>query len=310
MRVTQRAIALTSLRGLNGNLAAVNKLQQQLTSGKTVSRPSDSPTGTNSSMITRQDTAGNAQQARNISDGKTVLNSTDSALQAMLTQAQRVRDLTVQALNSGAMSDSALQSIATEVGGLRESLLGQANQVVQGRPLFGGATAGNRAYDDTGTYVGIGGTKAAGGVPAVAVVPVMRQVSDVESVRVDITGPEAFGDPASGKDLFSVVTNIAAHAYGPAADPTALASDLGDLDTAINQMLTATASIGTRAARLDTAAQVNSRAALDLQNRLSETEDVDLPKTIMELNMQQTGYQAALKATAQAIQPTLLDFLR
>ena len=30
MRVTQRALTLTSLQGLNTNLAALNKLQQQL----------------------------------------------------------------------------------------------------------------------------------------------------------------------------------------------------------------------------------------------------------------------------------------
>jgi flagellar hook-associated protein 3 FlgL len=49
---------------------------------------------------------------------------------------------------------------------------------------------------------------------------------------------------------------------------------------------------------------------LSLQTRLSQTEDIDMPKTIMELQMQQVGYQAALAATAQALQPTLVDFLK
>jgi flagellar hook-associated protein 3 FlgL len=30
----------------------------------------------------------------------------------------------------------------------------------------------------------------------------------------------------------------------------------------------------------------------------------------MELQMQQTGYQAALSVTAKSLQPTLLDFLK
>ena len=55
---------------------------------------------------------------------------------------------------------------------------------------------------------------------------------------------------------------------------------------------------------------VNSSQALTLKTQLSATEDIDMPKTIMELQMSQTGYQAALQATAQVIQPTLLDFLR
>jgi flagellar hook-associated protein 3 FlgL len=300
MRVTQRAVVLTSLQGLNSNLAAASKLQQQLTAGKTISRPSDSPTGTNTTLITRQAISGNNQYARNISDGQTFLDATDSSIQDMLGQIRRVRDLTVQALNGGAQSDESQQAIATEVSGIRQSMLGQANQVVQGRPLFGGVTAGNKAYDDSGAYIGVGGT---GGV---AVQPLTRRVSEVETIRVDLTGPEAFGDPASGKDLFSVVNSVVSHV----ADTTALSDDLKDLDGVINGMLAAAANVGTRSARMQTAATVNMSSALNLKTQLSNTEDIDLPKTIMELQMQQNGYQAALQATAKVISPTLLDFLK
>jgi flagellar hook-associated protein 3 FlgL len=93
-------------------------------------------------------------------------------------------------------------------------------------------------------------------------------------------------------------------------DTTALTSDLQDLDGVINGMLAAAADIGTRSSRMQTAATVNSGAALNLKSQLSNTEDVDLPKTIMEMQMQQNGYQAALQTTAKVIQPTLLDFLK
>jgi flagellar hook-associated protein 3 FlgL len=300
MRITQRAMGLTSLQGLSSNLSALNKMQQQLTSGKTISRPSDDPTGTNTGMIARQGIAGVTQQARNISDGTTFLDATDAAMQDMLSQMQRVRDLTVQALNTGAQDTASNQAIATEVTGVRQSLIGQANQVVQGRPLFGGVTSGTKAYDDTGAYVGVGG---ANGIP---VKPLNRRVSDVETIRVDITGPEAFGDPAAGKDLFSVVKNIAGHV----GDTTALTADLADLDKVMDGMKTALADIGTRQAQMETAANVNSSQQLTLQTKLDDTENVDMPKTIMNMQMQQVGYQAALAVTAQSLQKTLVDFLR
>src|SRR5690349_18942377 len=195
----------------------MNKLQGQLTSGKSISKPSDDPTGTNTALLTRQAIAGNAQHARNITDGQSFLGATDSTLQNMISGVQRVRDLTVQALNSGALDAASLQDIATQVTGLRASLLGQANTVVQGKPLFGGVTSGRIAYDPSGTYVGVGD----GTDPATAVT---RRVSDVESIRVDVSGPEAFGPP--GKDLFAVVSNIAADV----TDTTKLQGDLGDLD--------------------------------------------------------------------------------
>jgi flagellar hook-associated protein 3 FlgL len=300
MRITQRAVTMNGLSGLTNNLAALNKLQNQLTAGTTISKPSDSPTGTNTSMITRKAIASTDQYGRNISDGTTFLDATDSALQDMLDQVHRVRDLTVQALNSGAGSDSSQLAISTEVSGIRQSLLGQANQVVQGRPIFGGVTSGNKAYNDDGSYAGVGGAN------GIAVQPLTRRISDVETLRVDLTGPEVFGDPASGKDLFSVVQNISDHV----ADPTALAGDLADLDQVLDGMLGAAADVGTRGARLETAASVNSSQSLSLETQRSATEDVDLPKTIMEMQMQQTSYQAALQVTAQILQPTLLDFLR
>lgn len=307
MRITQRAMAQNSLRGLNTQLNGVNKLQGQLTSGKKINRPADDPTGTNSSMVARQAMASVTQQARNITDGKTFLDATDSAIQSMIQQVHRVRDLTVQALNTGAASGPSLQAIATEVAGLKQSLIGSANQVVQGRAIFAGVSGGSQAYDSTGKYVGIG-------IPGTAtpVSPLNRQVSDVEAIRVDITGPEAFGIPGK-KDLFEVVQNVADHVTDMAANgtgPAALSADLSDLDNVLNGMLTAAADIGTRSARMDNAQQVNATAQLTLQAKLSDTEDVDLPKTIMNLQMQQTGYQAALSVTAKSMQQTLLDFLR
>jgi flagellar hook-associated protein 3 FlgL len=300
VRVTQHAVALTSLQGLNSNLSALQRLQQQLTTGKTISQPSDDPTGTNTSLLTRQEMAGVTQQARNITDGQTFLDATDSALQTMLDQVRSVRNLTVQALNDGGMGASSRQAIAIQVKGIGESLLGQANQVVQGRLLFGGASGGSQAYDPaTAAYLGVGdGTN-----PQTWMT---RQVSDVEKIRVDITGPEAFGVPGSGKDLFGVVANVS----NDVGDPTALSNDLADLDTVINGMTSALADIGTRSARMQTAATNNSTMQLSLQTKLSQTEDIDMPKTIMELQMQQVGYQAALSATAQALQRTLVDFLK
>jgi flagellar hook-associated protein 3 FlgL len=294
VRITQRAVALTSLQGLNRNLDTMSKLQQQLTSGRLINNPSDSPTGTNRAMQTRSSQASVAQYARNISDGQSWLGQTDSTLQQMLDTSRKVRDLTVQGSNAGSMSDASRTALATEVANLRESLLGLANTTNQGRPLFGSITTGPKAYDSTtGAFVGLTGGE------------VTRRVSDTEVVRVDLSGPEAFG-PA-GNDLFAVVGRIATDLT---ANPTALAQDLTDLDGIMKNMLSAVADVGARAARMDREAVINSDQALNLHATLAETESIDLPNTIMKLQMQQVGYQAALSATAKAISPTLMDYLR
>jgi flagellin-like hook-associated protein FlgL len=294
VRITQRAVTLTSLQGLNRNLDAVGKLQQQLTTGRLINAPSDSPTGTNRAMQTRNELASVSQEARNISDGEAWLEQSDSTIQNMLDAARKVRDLTVQGLSTGSSSDASQKALATEVASLRDGLLTLANTNIQGRPLFGGVTPGTKAYDaTTGAYVGLVGP------------PVTRRVSETEVLRVDISGPEAFGPP--GDDLFAVVGRIAADLT---ADPAALETHLADLDVIMQGMYTAVADVGARAKRLDGLAQINSDRSLTLQSQLAETENIDLPNTIMRLEMQKVGYEAALAATAKAISPTLLDYLR
>ena len=293
MRITQRAVALTSLQGLNRNLDAVGKLQQQLTTGRLINAPSDSPTGTNKAMQIRAEQAAVAQHSRNIGDAKSWLEQGDSSLREMLDTTRRVRDLTVQGLNTGGVSDASQKALATEVASLRDGLLSLANTAVQGRPIFGGVTPGAKAYNDDGTWAGLAG-------PAISL-----RLSESETVRVDLTGPEAFGP--DGSNLFDIVGRITTDLT---TDPVALEADLADLDTAIKRMSTSVADIGARAARVDRAEQLNFDRSLTLTGQLGETENVDLPNTIMKLQMQQVGYEAALAATAKAISPTLLDYLR
>ena len=293
MRITQRAVTLTSLDGLNKNLAALAKLQEQLTSGKLINAPSDSPVGTNRSMQTRADQEATAQYARNIADARSWLDSTDSALQQMLDVTRRVRNLAVQGANDGAMSDTSRRALATETLQLRESLIGLANTSVAGRPLFGGIAPGKIAYDPAGNFVGIAGTD------------VERRVSATETVRIDVTGPEVFG--AAGADLFEVVHRIATALVD---DPGGLGAHMDALDGLMNSMTSALADVGSRAGRIEREGQINMDEGLRLDMRLAQVEDIDLPYTIMNLQMQQTSYESALAATAKAITPTLMDYLR
>ncbi len=296
MRITQKAVALTSLQGLNRNLDAFGKLQQQLTSGRLINAPSDSPTGTNKAMQIRSDQAAVEQFGRNIADADSWLSITDSTLQNMLDVTRRVRDLTVQGASTGTSSEASRRALATEVESLRSSLLGLANTTVQGRPIFGGVTTGARAYDGaSGNYLGM----------AVAGGDVLRRVSFTEEVRVDLTGREAFG-PA-GDDLFAVVARVADDLVN---DPAALGQGLEAIDAVMKRMLGSVADVGARAARVDREQQINIDLGLTLEVQLGDVENVDLPGTIMRLQMQQVGYQAALQATAKAIAPTLMDYLR
>jgi flagellar hook-associated protein 3 FlgL len=125
-------------------------------------------------------------------------------------------------------------------------------------------------------------------------------------VPVSTTGPSAFG---TGPDaLFAVLGDIVTHLQND--DTVALNADLTRLDKATGSVQNALAEVGARYNRVESMQNAAISKLVTLTDQLSATEDIDLPKTIMELQLQQTAYQAALGSTAKVIQPSLLDFLR
>lgn len=292
VRVTQHSIGMRTLAGLQGNLAKLGTLQQQLSSGKLISKPSDSPAGTVSAMQFRSQIRTNEQWSRNAQDGLGWLGTIDNTLTGALPQISRARDLTVQGLNAGAMGQDARDALAKEVSGLRESLIGTANTTYLGRPVFGGTTGGTAAYASDGTYVGTGDA-------------VLRTAGDGDPVRVDVTGPEAFGDASTG--LFATLKSISDHLSS--GDGAALQKDLAALDAATSGVKGALAGVGARENRLDQLGQGADDRVITLKSGLSDVEDIDLPKTIVDLQLQNTAYQAALGATQRIITPSLADFL-
>lgn len=294
-RVTQRSIATHTLMGLQGNLSRMANIQQQLSSGKQISRPSDSPTGTVAAMQLRGEIRDNEQWARNAADGIGWLGTIDQALTSSMATARRARDLTLTGLNSGALTLNAAEALAAEVDQIREALVGFANTRYLDRPVFGGTTGGSQAYDASGTYVGPGTSP-----------PILRTVGANATVRVDQTGPEVFG-PA-GADIFTVLDDISTALR--ANDQNALRTGLGDLDIAMNRISGKLAEVGAGYNRLEQMQSAAADRVISLKTSLSDVEDIDLPATIVELNLAQVAQQAALAATERVIAPSLADFLR
>ena len=233
------------------------------------------------------------QYSRNAGDGLAWLNQIDAALSTVTDQVSRARDIALQGANLGVMGQPARDALASEVDQIREGLIATANTTYLERPIFGGVTAGNQAYDGTGTYVG-------------NAVDVNRTVADGVRVRVDVDGPTAFGP--DGDNLFDHLAALSTALR--AGDNVGIGQAITDLSADSSRVSTAHAEMGTRQARVEAALQGAQDRELGLTQQLSDVENVDLPRTIVDLQMQQVAYQAALGATSKVMQPSLLDFLR
>ncbi|MFL6107052.1 MAG: flagellar hook-associated protein FlgL [Marmoricola sp.] len=292
-RVTQHMLNQRSVGALQSGLGRLSKLQEQLATGRVLNRPSDSPTDTTSAMRIRSSIADVKQYGRNAQDGDGWLTQVDSALTSANDQVLRARDLALQGANSGSSGPTARAALAAEVDQIRSGLIDTANSSYLGRPVFGGVTAGAKAYDATGSYVGTPGS-------------VNRTVSEGTTIRVDVDGNQAFG-PA-GNSLFDHLAALSTALR--AGDQAGITASITALDADRNQITTTQTDVGARQLRVESAIQASSDSELKLSTSLSNVENADLPKTIVDLQMQQTAYQASLAATSRVMQPSLLDFLR
>lgn len=297
-RITQRMLSDRSLDAVMGGLSRMAAFQEQMETGKKLNRPSDDPAGTSAALRVRASLAEQTQFSRNADDGQAWLSTIDATLGGIASQVQRAGVLATQGANTGAMSQLALDALATEITQIRASVMQQANASYLGRPVFGGTTAGSAAFDTaTGDYLGNGDTVAGA---------VERRVGPGVTVRVDSDGTQVFG--ADGDNLFTHLDALA-HALAT-GDQAGIEQGIAAMHSDLTRISAAHADEGARANRVAKAAELASQAQLQLKGSLSDVEDVDLAEATINLQTQQVAYQASLAATSKTIQPSLLDFLR
>lgn len=295
-RVTQSMMSHSALAGLQTSLSRVSELQEKLSTGRIINRPSDDPIGAASAMRLRSSKAEQAQFSRNADDGVAWLNQIDGALGSAGDQLRRARDLAIQGANSGALGQQARDALATEVGQIRQGLVGVANTTYLNRPVFNGVDARTTAYDGSTQPVTWTGTTG----------DVVRRVGVGVDIKVNVNGPEAFG-PENDTVFDHLDALTTALKAGKTDD---ISKAIGVLKADGDRISSARADVGTRTNRIELAKSQADDAGLTLSSSISEVENTDLAKATVDLQLQQVAYQAALAATAKVMQPSLQDFLR
>src|SRR5690606_34723637 len=126
-------------------------------------------------------------------DGLAWLTAADSAITAGTALLGRVRTLTLQGANDGAMDATAREAIAVELESIRAEMLATANTTAAGRSVLAG-TSDTPAFAADTAYSGIPGSE------------VVRQISDAGSIRVDSDGAAVFG--TGTESVFALIDRI------------------------------------------------------------------------------------------------------
>lgn len=141
------------IRNINSNLNRMEKIQNQMATGKTISRPSDDPVGMARVLKSTSDIMVSEQHKRNVDEALSWLETTETSVTQLKDVMQRVRELTVRGA-TGSMASDDRQAIQKEIVQLKEQILSIGNSTFAGRFIFGGYNTKEHPFSIEETDVG------------------------------------------------------------------------------------------------------------------------------------------------------------
>jgi flagellin-like hook-associated protein FlgL len=122
LRVNNNIAALNAYRNLSVTDGQMSKSLEKLSSGFRINRAADDAAGLAISEGLRSQIGGLKVAVRNTQDGVSVVQTAEGALTETHSILQRMRDLAVQANNTGGLNDDAKKNIQSEIGQLKSEL--------------------------------------------------------------------------------------------------------------------------------------------------------------------------------------------
>jgi len=295
--------ASAQLGNVQGSLA---KTQEQLSTGKQITKPSDEPD--KASTVTRLESEMARQKSyqETLTTVQTRLTSQETSLRNVSDVLIRIKELTVQAAND-TVSSADRKAIGLEIIGLRDQLLSQANaQDTNGNFLFAGSRSTQAPYAlDANGHITYQGDQSRMKV----------QVGDNRRMNANTPGSDVFlrvvRDDGKGnqvgvnffealKDLSDAITN---------GSPKDMDRGLGEIDILQQGISNATAQIGSDMSVVDMQNSVLDETTLRLKSTLSDVQDLDYTEAITRMNKDQLALEAAQSTFAKIAKLTLFNYI-
>lgn len=330
MRITNKMMANNYLRDMSNNLNNMQNLNNQLSSGKEIRRPSDNPYKVARSMQLNTDINANKQYNENIKDTTNWLDTTDESLSQVTNVIQRVRELMVSSGNA-AYGSAERGAISNEINERISELTQILNSNFDGKYIFGGTKSSSKpldvsknvltgandikfidksgaelALDSTDTNVklqlGMIGTK------------LKTEISHGVEMEYSVNALDILkfknvdGNEVNVINLFKDI-NKNLKSTDTVENDKIINKNLSDIDSVVSNLLKIRAEVGAKQNRMESAETKNEDENYNMTDILSKTEDIDFTNKTIEFSMAQTVYQASLQVSSKVLPKTLLDYL-
>jgi flagellin len=277
LRINQNIEAMNAYRNLGATQGSLSKSLERLSSGLRINRAADDAAGLSISENLRSQVSGFKVASRNAQDGISLLQTAEGALSETTTLLQRVRDLAVQASNTGANDQAARDAIGREV----TQALNEVDRIASST-VYGSKTLLNNSETLGFTFhVGYSG-------------------ASNNAINVSIGSQSA-------ASLGMAATTVAAGLTG-----TAAATWLATIDAAIKSVTTTRSTLGSYQNRLESTISNLGVSIENLAASESRIRDTDMAQEMTNFSKQQILQQAgtAMLSQANSLPQSVLQLLQ
>ncbi|MEH7899401.1 flagellin Hag [Bacillus pumilus] len=296
MRINHNIAALNTLNRLSANNGASQKNMEKLSSGLKINRAGDDAAGLAISEKMRGQIRGLEMASKNAQDGISLIQTAEGALTETHSILQRVRELVVQAGNTGTQDDTDLGAIQEEIANLVQEIGdGSGKNGISDRTEFNGKKLLNGDFETATLTFQIGANKA------------QKLDVNIKAMSADKLGT----DPTDATKTVSAlkVTDFATIAAGAAGG---FNDQLDIVDNAIKQVSDQRSKLGAVQNRLEHTINNLGASSENLTAAESRIRDVDMAKEMSEFTKNNILSQASQAMLAQANQQpqNVLQLLR
>lgn len=301
-RITTQMTTASVLASINNVQDQMATTQEQLSTGKRINQPSDDPYGASLAVQLKNDLQGLTNYTNAVTDGTAWTSAATTSLSNVMSMLQRAQELTVQGSN-GNLSATDLSSTADEIDQLADAIKQEANTQYNGQYIFSGTATNTQPYSTATGDTFQGNTSA-----------ITRRIGPGSSLQVNVDISSLLGSGTSANDG-KLLDSLRTIASDMRSGNTAGISDLSgnqitNLQNSLNSLEQLQANAGAAQNRLTLAGD----RIQGLQNSdtaaLSNTEDVNMAQAVTTFSSEQAAFTAALKAGANIVQSSLMDFLK
>ncbi|MBB6021647.1 flagellar hook-associated protein 3 FlgL [Paenibacillus sp. JGP012] len=300
IRVTSGMMSTQMLSNLNRNLNRMDTMSNQLSTGRKINKPSDDPVGVTYALRYRAELAANEQYQSNTDAAVSWLDATDTTMQQSGNVMQRLKELAVQG-SSGTVPQSGLDAIKLEVQELQKQMVNIGNSQIRGKYIFNGQNYDKAPYE-------LGGTITAYSQIDTDNAAVNYSIGDQSIFQINTPGSDYFGKSTEDDNIFKIMDDLVQAL--DTGDYEGVSRQSDKLESRATKMQSCISEVGARTNRVELVQARLNDYNLNVTTLQSKTEDADIASLLIQATSAQTIYEAALKSSAQIMQPSLMDFMR